>query len=186
MDDDIAIRDFPARAKMYKDAFKLCYGDTANVVAADSNTAPSTGCAAFADFGTAITNLGLADAGKCAFDPVELVTYENPEDACNLPATFANYKSIKKNGPEFTIIDKREFDISSTERDLDIIGINRQSAAFHAIIIAALVLWLLKELLLVLELFDNDYVFINNLFPCLPDMSSDSKYAIAGGYAGAV
>ena len=188
MDDDIAIADFPARAKMYKDAFALCYGSDAAVVDADGTAPTGNGCAAFADFKTAITALGLDDAGKCAFDGDESITFENPEDACNLPKTFANYKSIKKDGPEFTITDKREFDISSTERSLEIIEIDRDAYAVHGIIIAGLVLWLIKELLLVLELYDNDFVFINILFPCCPNilMQGGSNYAVAGGYAGAV
>jgi len=188
MDDDITIANFPARAKMYKDAFKLCYGDTAPVVAADADAAnqPTIGCAAFADFKAAIENLGLDDAGKCAFDDDVSSTFENPEDACNLPKSFADYKSIQKDGPEFTIIDKREFDISSTERSLSIIGIDREGRFVHGIIIAGLVLWLLKELAVFYELMDRRFQAMLVLFPCLSNCLGDETFAIAGGYAGAV
>ena len=186
LDDTIAISDFPARAQMYKDAFALCYGDEATVVALDGTAPTGNGCAAFADFTTAITNLGLADAGKCAFDTDESITYENAVDACNLPVSFAGYKSIKQDGPQFTIVDKRTFDISSTERNLDIIEIDRDAYAVHAIIIAGLVLWLVKELCVLYELMDRRFQAMLVLFPCFSNCLGDETFAIAGGYAGAV
>lgn len=178
--DDTALSSFPARAKMYEEVYKACYGDTAAVGA--SNPADLTGCVPFTDFKDAMKELKLFDAGACAFGASK-DTFESPVDACNLPGTFADYGNHQADGPEFTIIDKRTATIGSTTREIDLITIDRDTFGVYGVVIGGLVIWLAKEIFVFAELFIEDFSFLQVLVPCI---STDRKLAVGGGYAGAV
>jgi hypothetical protein len=179
--DDTALSSFPARAKMYEEAHKLCYGDTVAVksVAPDAGT---PGCASFETFKQAMNSLKLFDAGACAFGASK-DTFESPVDACNLPGSFADYGNHHADGPEFTIIDKRTATIGSTTREIDLITIDRDTYGVYGVVIGGLVIWLAKEIFVFAELFIENFSFLQVLVPCI---STDQRFTVAGGYAGAV
>lgn len=178
-DNDVEVAHFPARAQMYSDAFKMCYPSYTDAIPAASSTPTITnGCAAWATFQEAMddSTLDLASASNCAFGDAK-DTYETPIDACNLPDTFADY-SLKPDGPQLQIQDNRGSKIEGTQRTIPVISINIATKVNYGLILAGLTLWTIKTLLVVLDVFDITSSFL----PCI----GGDKYAIAGGYAGAV
>jgi hypothetical protein len=175
-DDDVAIADFPARAQMYHDAFTMCYPEEPNVLPVTGTLTQTNGCLTIANFKTVMDALDLSTASTCAFGD-DKVSYETPIDACNLPTTFENY-ALKADGPQLEIHDKRTADIAGSQTTVPLISIGAETKTNYGLIIAGLALWGLKEFMVILDVFG----FTDAFLPCF----GGDKYAIAGGYAGAV
>lgn len=192
--DDTEIKDFPGRAKMYEDAFKLCYP---GITVVDSDAlaelipAPTKSCMTPANFKATMEALGLDGAGACAFGGAK-TTYSNPIDACNLPVTFENY-AIAKGGAELTIKDARsETKPSGSDSTITIISFDTDTKGHYIALFVFLSIFIVKSTFVVLELTGLGPTAANALCCFIPQKTrencfgEDNAYAIGGGYAGAV
>lgn len=195
--DDTNLADFPAQAAMYQEAFKLCFpGNTktesATTVGGGGFTVTGNGCMTAANFKTAMEDLGLAGASECAFGS-DKDTYSNPIDACNLPDTFENYKgkAFSKGGAEFKIKDDRP-KRPSGDINLPIVSFDADPQPLYFAVFILVIIFIIKSTLVVMELTGVGPVVMKAVCCCLNDdtrtawFGDDQKFAIAGGYAGAV
>jgi len=193
-DDNTEIGDFPGRAKMYEDAFTLCYPETTvmdTAALAALTPAPAKSCMTRDDFADTMDALGLTGAGSCAFS-TQQTTYSNPIDACNLPVTFENY-AIAKGGAELTIKDARsETKPSGSDSTITIISFDTDTKGHYIALFVFLSIFIVKSTFVVLELTGVGPTAADAVCCFIPKryrescFGEDNAYAIGGGYAGAV
>jgi len=189
--DQTKIKDFPARATMYDELFRQCFGSEPTIVAASEldegagggdpvpNVAVGTRCTSPANFKAAIGNLGLTSAANCKYDAA-MQSFYKTNGVCEYPDDFATV--TKHNGPNLEYSDIRtDANKKGQASTFDVFTTDYDGSEW---LIALAVLWAVfvaKQTFVTIGFVGGLDCF--EFFGCV---DANDKYTIAGGYASAL